>query len=390
MLFRAPHLDEIEIRVLEEVQRTRESLRYAMTSPQAWYGLLQRSTLARAISATNSIEGYEVSVSDVIAAIEHEEPLDAEDENRLTLLGTFQAMSYVLRLAEDPHFTHYSVDLVRSLHFMMLGYDVNKHPGTWRPGWIGIHDTATDKLVYEGPDAEAIPTFMQELIDFLNEDDDQTPIVKAALAHLNLVMIHPFSDGNGRMARCLQTLVLGKSVGVLSPQFASIEEYLRRNRTEYYAVLAEVGQGSWQPLNDTRPWIRFCLRAHYTQAHTLLRRARQWLQLWNELDEIIEEHGWPERMKYALSDAANGLAVRNSTYRPVADVSSQVASRDLALLVGARFLEAHGEKRGRFYTATAGLKALFDRVRLPKMDSDPFADESVGPMLPGLDIKDGQ
>jgi len=104
-----------------------------------------------------------------------------------------------------------------------------------------------------------------------------------AVAHLNLVMIHPYSDGNGRMARALQTLVLARS-GPTHPIFSSIEEYLERNTREYYDVLAEVGGGTWQPTRDTRPWIRFSLRAHYRQATTLRRRADYYHRLFDEVE----------------------------------------------------------------------------------------------------------
>jgi len=59
------------------------------------------------------------------------------------------------------------------------------------------------------------------------------------MAYLNLTLIHPFSDGDGRMERCLQSYVLA-SAGVLSPVFTSVEEYLGRNTDRYYAVLTEV------------------------------------------------------------------------------------------------------------------------------------------------------
>ncbi len=66
------------------------------------------------------------------------------------------------------------------------------------------------------------------------------------MAHLNLVMIHPFRDANGRMSRCLQTPVLAREQ-ILAPQFSSIEEYLGRNTQSYYKVLGEVGAESWHP-----------------------------------------------------------------------------------------------------------------------------------------------
>ncbi len=63
------------------------------------------------------------------------------------------------------------------------------------------------------------------------------------MAHLNLTMIHPFKDGNGRMARALQTLVLSRE-GIVSPVFSSIEEWLGKNTLPYYNILAETGEGN--------------------------------------------------------------------------------------------------------------------------------------------------
>ncbi|MEU5786036.1 Fic family protein [Micromonospora lupini] len=72
------------------------------------------------------------------------------------------------------------------------------------------------------------------------------------MAHLNLVKIHPWRDGNGRMSRCLHTLVLARD-GVLAPEFSSIEEWLGvgRNTYAYHDALGEVGGPTWQPDNDT-------------------------------------------------------------------------------------------------------------------------------------------
>jgi Fic family protein len=220
-----------------------------------------------------------------------------------------------------------------------------------------------------------VPALMKELLEGLNEAPPDSPaIVKAAMAHLNLVMIHPFSDGNGRMARCLQTLVLARG-GVLSPPFASIEEYLGRNTRAYYDVLAEVGGGSWQPERDARPWIRFCLTAHYRQAHTLLLRTRELQRLWDTLEIEVQKRRLPERTLFALADAAAGLRVRNATYRPIAEISDHLASRDLKSLVDEGLLVSSGEKRGRHYLASETLQAMSLAVREPRKIKDPFEDE---------------
>ena len=114
------------------------------------------------------------------------------------------------------------------------------------------------------------------------------------MAHLNLVMIHPFRDGNGRMARALATLVLTRS-DIGEPEFSSIEEWLGANTEDYYSVLAHTGHGSWRPRPDPHLWLTFNLRAHHMQAQTVARRVKDAGQTWTELDALALENGLPER-----------------------------------------------------------------------------------------------
>jgi Fic family protein len=225
---------------------------------------------------------------------------------------------------------------------------------------------------------------MAELVDQLNDDDGSPQLVRAAMAHLNLVMIHPFRDGNGRMARCAQSLVLARG-GLQSPVFMSIEEYLGANTDSYFAILADVGQGRWNPQRDARPWLRFCLTAHLRQARTTLRRIKEGERLWIDLERITENHpALPERAISALFDAASGLRVRNSTYRAGLkdageEITMQTAARDLAELVRRGLLTAQGNARGRIYVAGQDLIKLRDSIsgsRDPRDDSDPFVSES--------------
>jgi Fic family protein len=373
MLFSPPDLDAKEGEVLDRIEDLKRTLGYSVSStPKRWYGLLRRITFARAVRGSNSIEGYDVTLDDAIAAAEGEEPLDARSEAWSAVVGYQLAMTYVLQLADDPHF-RYSIDLIRSLHFMMLQHHLAKSPGRWRSRRIFVRDDERDEVVYEGPPPEQVPGLMDDLVTALTTPSEGSGIIRAAMAHLNLVMIHPFADGNGRMARCLQTLVLARG-GVLAPPFSSIEEYLGRNTRAYYDVLAEVGSGSWHPERDTRSWIRFCLTAHYRQAATLLIRTREIQRLWDALEEEAAKSGLPDRVLLALADAATGLRVRNATYRPIAEISDNLASRDLKSLVELGFLVPEGERRGRFYVASERLQAIRAKTREPHKIEDPFAD----------------
>jgi Fic family protein len=380
MIFETPHLNDYEKQVVDDIHATRDNLRYAITSLPRWNGLLRRTTFARALRGSNSIEGINVTVEDAMAAVDGEAPLDAQSEVWAAIMGYRGAMTYVLQLSNDPHFS-YGEGFIRSLHFMMLSHDLSKHPGKWRPGPIYVRDERTGQRVYEGPDAELVPSLITELIHRMNKEGG-SEIVRAAMSHLNLVMIHPFSDGNGRMARCLQTLVMARE-GIVEPWFCSIEEYLGRNTQPYYDVLAHVGQGKWSPGNDARPWLHFCLTAHYRQAKTLLRRSKEMRSIWDELEQEIKRRGLPERVQFALSDATLGYKVRNAGYRSAAEISDNLASRDLKLLVDEGLLIPSGENKARVYSGSSVLRVIRDKCREPRSEDDPVFGTTA--YLPGFE-----
>lgn len=153
---------------------------------------------------------------------------------------------------------------------------------------------------------------MEALAHDLADPAAVDPMVRAAMAHLNLVMIHPFKDGNGRMARALQTLVLAQDA-VIEPTFSSIEEWLGRNTDDYYRVLATTGRGNWQPSNDAHLWVKFNLRAHHMQAQTLQRRFHEAELMWTVIDRVVADHRLASRTADLLFDALLGLRITRPT-----------------------------------------------------------------------------
>ena len=343
-----------------------------LREPRRWHGPLRRTTFARNIQASNSIEGHHVSLDDAAAAVDGDHLVEASDEDRNAVRNYWDAMTYILQLAEDPHF-EWTPTLVRSLHFMMMKHDLEAMPGLLRPGAVFVRRTSDGAIVYEGPDPSELPGLMQDLADDLADSSDGETLVRGAMAHLNLVMIHPFKDGNGRMARALQTLVLARD-RILAPQFSSIEEYLGRNTPAYYDVLGEVGGGTWDPSGDARPWIRFVLTAHYRQAETLARRIRETERLWAAIDETRASLGLEERTMGTLYNAAIGFKVRRPDHIEYADVTERVATTDLTNLVKAGLLSPVGERRGRHYEASPTVKQVWDDIREERRPiPDPFA-----------------
>jgi Fic family protein len=373
MIFAIPDPTLEEEAALARIEDLRRELRHYVAEPKRWVGQIRRVLAARAIQGSNSIEGFNISVEDAIAAIEGDEPSEATDENWQANQGYRRAMTYVLQLAHDEHFA-YSPQVISSLHFMIAEYSLDASPGLWRPGPIWVRNDATGTVVYEAPDPALIPILIDELVAQLSSDQDVHVLVRAAMAHLNLAMIHPFRDGNGRMARCLQTLVLARD-RILEPQFSSIEEYLGRNSESYYRVLAAVGHGRWSPASDAHPWVRYCLEAHYIQAASVLRRVQESEALWSKLDTLRDKHRLPERTISALFDAAIGLRIRNSSYRFTLkgydeEISNQLATGDLRAMVQAGLLRQLGAKRGTYYHAADPLLKIAAGVRSNRKELD--------------------
>jgi Fic family protein len=379
LIYTTPQLRPVEIEVLEMIEGLWGQLRdYINPEPRRWYGTLRRMSFARAVQGSNSIEGYDASLDDVIAAVDDEPTHSADEETRLALNGYRDAMTYVLQIAQDPAAT-VDAGLLKSLHFMMLKHRLDKDPGRWRPGEIYVVRESTGEQTYEGPPADGVPELIASLIDEL-EGSDAPVLARAAMAHLNLVMVHPFRDGNGRMARALQTLILAREE-IRAPVFSSIEEFLGRNTESYYDVLASVGEGRWNPQNNARPWLRYCLRAHYYQARTQLRRVQETERLYEACADIASRHGLPERTTGALAEVAYGLRLTHSTYKMIMEitagetVSGLTASRDLKSLVDAKLVQPIGRTRGRYYVAEPILLAERKRIqasRAPRETSDPF------------------
>lgn len=377
MLYSIPSLTSEDERVLAEVDTRRERLRHqVLGTPAKWTAGLRKSLTADAIAGSNTIEGYRVDSRDVEDLLDGEREVATSEENKAETLAYQNAMTYIQSLHDVPDFA-YSKGLLNGLHWMLQGHH---HPqrlaGQWRRRGAWINEPGRpDVAAYVTPDADRLPALMSELVDWLNDGDPDTHfLLRAALAHLNLVNIHPWADGNGRMSRSLQTLLIARG-GVLAPEFSSIEAWLGApgNTWEYYKVLKTAGP-EWSPDRDTRPWIRFNLLAYHQQAQLVGFRIERSNRCWTDLEEFAAAHGIDERQITALHDAALVGRVRRARYQRAENLSGQQAVRDMRALTDAGLLEAVGNTKARFYVPGARFPAhVLERAAGPVRLTDPYA-----------------
>ena len=369
MIYEPPELTARDMQVLQEVEALRDDLRFYLVAPRRWHGTLSRVMMARTVQASTSIEGYRSTVDETAAIIDGEEPPGVDEDTRRAVSGYRDAMTYVLQLTgpSSPDRPRMDASLLKSLHFMMVGHDLSTSPGHWRPGAVWVRDDAGNP-VYEAPDRDVVEPLIDELIICVNDSPGAT-LITAAMAHLNLTLIHPFSDGNGRMARCLQSFVLARADSEISPVFTSIEAYLGQNVGAYYGALIDTAAGSWSPERSARPWIEFCLTAHYRQAAGMRRRIDRFEARWDRCEQIAARSRLPDRSIDALVHSAQGWPLSRSRYMSIVrsasgeQISEAMATRDLAAMASAGLLEPVGEKRGRHYLPSEPLRALEREIR---------------------------
>jgi len=144
---------------------------------------------------------------------------------------------------------------IKKLHKMATDKILDKaRCGVYRKTQVVVRNSLTGEVTFTPPIAVAVPNQMQELMDFVNETSVESvhPVLKSGAVHYEFVRIHPFIDGNGRVARALSTLILFQS-GYDIRRFFSLEEYFDNDAVRYYDGLQSVGRNG----GDLTEWLEY-------------------------------------------------------------------------------------------------------------------------------------
>lgn len=354
MLLATPSISSDLRARIEELDGLRSALGQKVGRPAPWIGALRRQVRASSIEGSTSIEGFSVPRAEAIALVSGDQLVDPEDESRMAVACYAHAMDHVGVMALDPAF-RWLDRVILDLHFDACSFQRDQSPGLWRTRPVGV--TGRDgRLVYQAPEAGEVLSLMAEVVDWLQDGDlDAAVVVRAAMAHLHVVSIHPFRDGNGRISRIVQSLVLARE-GLMSPEFASIEEHLGQHTDDYYAALNEAHGSTYEPQRDASGWVAFCVDAHLAQARQRLAQIEEAAARWTQLEQLVEARSWPDRLTIALEQSLIGGSDRTS-YAEEAGVSPATASADFRRLLDAGLVTQEGKGRSTRYQASERLRA---------------------------------
>jgi Fic family protein len=215
--------------------------------------------------------------------------------------------------------------------------------GTWRPASAGRMQVVSgaigrERVHFEAPESARLDAEMKTFLDWFESENGIDPVLKAGVAHLWFVTIHPFEDGNGRIARAIADMSLARSEG--SPQrFYSMSAQIRQERKAYYDLLEHTQKGDLD-ITEWLTWFLACLDRAFDGAETILAHVLRKARFW----ETHSNTPLNERQRKVLNRLLDGFhgKLTTSKWAAITKTSTDTALRDISDLVKRKILAKDG------------------------------------------------
>lgn len=208
--------------------------------------------------------------------------------------------------------------------------------GGWRaidagPMQVVSGPIGKQKIHFEAPSADRLEKEMQAFLKWFGNGDDIDPVIKAGIAHLWFVTIHPFEDGNGRIARAIGDMALARADGA-PERFYSLSSQIEAERKHYYAQLEKQQRGA-PNITDWLSWFLDCLGRAIADAETTLGNVLFKAQLWDAINQKPVNERQRLIVNRMLEDDFEGF-MNTSKYAQLTKCSNDTALRDIRALKG--------------------------------------------------------
>lgn len=220
------------------------------------------------------------------------------------------------------------------------------------PMQVVSSDMRHEKVYYEAPAAEKLPLFMDVFLQWINSANSVNPLLQAAIAHLWFITLHPFEDGNGRMARAITDMMLSKAEN--SPyRFYSMSAQIQKSKNDYYNVLECTQKGSL----DITMWLQWflqCLSASITNAEKLVDSIVNKALCWQRFNKITLDANQRKMINMLLDGFEGNLT--SAKWAKICKCSQDTATRAINYLIDNNILEQKGTGRSTHYILKCGEK----------------------------------
>ncbi len=310
---------------------------------------LQLDAVSQEVVASSRIEGQELDPSKVRSSVARQLGLGPCDDSLDT--GAVDGAVAVMLDATVNFAAPLTLERLAGWHAALFpaGYSGLRRiaVGQLRTGPMQVVSGAIghEKMHYDAPAANAVPALMEEFLAWFNENSSDN-LLKAAIAHLWFLTIHPYDDGNGRMARALTEMLLARSDGS-ARRFYSMASFIMAHREDYYREIESAQKGT----RDITSWLVWFLQAFRCaiEASQEAVSAAEWRDAWWRRAEGVAMN---QRQRYMLQRLMGDFQgkLTSGKWAKMCKVSSDTALRDISDLVAKGLLEkAPGSGRSTSY-----------------------------------------
>jgi Fic family protein len=279
---------------------------------------LRKKNRIKTIHSSLEIEGNSLSLDQVTAILDNKRII-APEKDITEVKNAIKAYENI------QSYNPASLTSFCSAHETLMDGLV-ENPGKIRTKSVGIIKGAT--ITHIAPPGDIVKFLVKDLFDYLKKGKDLI-LIKSCVFHYEIEFIHPFMDGNGRMGRLWQTVILRQYSPVF--EFLPIEALIKARQSEYYKILGESDNKG-----DSTGFIEFMLQIINESLEELL--TNQYVNLTSQ-----------DRISIFKDKIKNSSFNRQDYMRQFKDISASTASRDLRLAVDDNILEKSGDKRTTLY-----------------------------------------
>jgi len=278
---------------------------------------LRKENQIKTIHSSLSIEGNTLTTDQITALLDKKRVIGPEkDVNEvLNAINVYQRLN-----SFNPTS---STSFLKAHKMLMIGLITDN--GKYRTSGVGI--VSGNQMAHMAPPSENVPYLMNDLFDFLKESNE-IALIKSCVFHYEMEFIHPFMDGNGRMGRLWQTLLLMQDYPVF--EFIPFENIIHKTQNEYYQALSASDK-----LGASTPFIEYMLQVINNALYIMLETGPQILSAEDRLRYFVE------RCKPEFS--------RKDYLSVFKEISTATASRDLKLGIELGMFEKEGDKIKTIY-----------------------------------------
>jgi len=343
-----------------KIEAAKEIIENAALVP-AWEAKFKTDALVRTVHHGTHIEGNPLTRDEAQRLVEAYSPVDepwmvaskaevvAKDRDIQEVINYRNVMDYLDKVSgkKDKIYSH---EVLKKIHELTMERILPKETvGKYRKMQVVIRNSISGEVTFRPPAAVEVSYQVEELLDWLVKitPEDDHPVIRAGIVHYELVRIHPFTDGNGRVARAMALLVMLKE-GYDVKRFFSIEEYYDQHGGAYYKALQQVQKNK----GDLTSWLEYFTLG---LAAELMRVKQQVLKLSRDLQFKGKLGG----KQIALSErqiallevmqANQGMLTVKDAKKILPDVSRDTIIRDLNNLIKKRIIKRRGVTKGSFY-----------------------------------------